>query len=105
MTVSWYSRRDVQAVLLAVVVLLGFGIRIFDLTDPPLDFHPTRQLRSAILARSFYYQWNPAADPVLREKAVNMGNSLEVYEPPSSKDWLPVFISPPVRRSGGCHAS
>ncbi|BCY16203.1 hypothetical protein hrd7_00520 [Leptolinea sp. HRD-7] len=82
MTVSWYSRRDVQAVLLAVVVLLGFGIRIFDLTDPPLDFHPTRQLRSAILARSFYYQWNPAADPVLREKAVNMGNSLEVYEPP-----------------------
>lgn len=78
----WFERRSVRGVMLALVVLLGFGIRIFDLTDPPLDFHPTRQLRSAILARSFYYQWNSAADPVLREKAVSMGNALEVYEPP-----------------------
>ncbi len=82
MTTPWYGRRSFQMALLALVVLLGFGIRVFDLTDPPLDFHPTRQLRSAILARSFYYQWNPAADPALREKAVAMGNSLEVYEPP-----------------------
>jgi hypothetical protein len=81
-SIPWYERRSIQRVLLAFVVLLGFGIRIFDLTDPPLDFHPTRQLRSAILARSFYYQMNPSADPVLREKAVNMGNSLEAYEPP-----------------------
>jgi 4-amino-4-deoxy-L-arabinose transferase-like glycosyltransferase len=77
-----YMRRSVQTILLALVILMGFGIRIFDLTDPPLDFHPTRQLRSAILARSFYYQLNPSADPVMREKAVNMGNSLETYEPP-----------------------
>jgi 4-amino-4-deoxy-L-arabinose transferase-like glycosyltransferase len=76
------GRISFQRVLLVLVILLGFGIRIFDLTDPPLDFHPTRQLRSAILARSFYYQWNPAADPELREKAISMGNSLEVYEPP-----------------------
>src|SRR5512133_1130854 len=81
-TQPWYTRRFIQTILLALVILLGFGIRIFDLTDPPLDFHPTRQLRSAILARSFYYQWNPSADPPLREKAVNMGNSLESYEPP-----------------------
>jgi len=78
----FYKRRFFQGALLAMVILCGFGIRIFDLTDPPLDFHPTRQLRSAILARSFYYEWNPTADPVLRDKAVNMGNSLEVYEPP-----------------------
>lgn len=81
-TAPWYKRITYRQIVLAIVVLLGFGIRIFDLTDPPLDFHPTRQLRSAILARSFYYQWNPSADPVLREKAINMGNSLEVYEPP-----------------------
>ncbi len=82
MTTPWYGRRSFQMALLALVVLLGFGIRVFDLTDPPLDFHPTRQLRSSILARSFYYQWNPSADPLLRDKAATMGNSLEVYEPP-----------------------
>lgn len=78
----WYKRLSIQRLLLAVIVLLGFGIRIFDLTDPPLDFHPTRQLRSAILSRAYYYQWNPSADPILREKAVAMGQSLEMYEPP-----------------------
>ncbi len=71
-----------QRLLLALIFLAGFGIRIYDLTDPPLDFHPTRQLRSAILARSFYYQMDAGADPALRELAVRMGNSLEVYEPP-----------------------
>jgi 4-amino-4-deoxy-L-arabinose transferase-like glycosyltransferase len=71
-----------QRILLLLIFLAGFGIRLYDLTDPPLDFHPTRQLRSAILARSFYYQMDAGADPALREKAVQMGNSLEVYEPP-----------------------
>ncbi len=78
----WYTRRIFQTLILALTILLGFGIRIFDLTDPPLDFHPTRQLRSAILARSFFYQWDADADPKLRETAVNLGNALEVYEPP-----------------------
>lgn len=81
-TTSWYSRRIFQTMILALVILAGFGIRIFDLTDPPLDFHPTRQLRSAILARSLYYQWNPDADPTLRDTAIRLGNALEVYEPP-----------------------
>ncbi|MHC1783418.1 MAG: ArnT family glycosyltransferase [Anaerolineaceae bacterium] len=71
-----------QRILLLLIFLAGFGIRLFDLTDPPLDFHPTRQLRSAILARSIYYQMDAGADPALREKAIQMGNSLEVYEPP-----------------------
>jgi hypothetical protein len=26
------------------LLLIGLGIRLYDLTDPPLDFHPTRQL-------------------------------------------------------------
>ena len=41
---------------------LGFAIRMVDLTDPPLDFHPTRQLRSAIIARSMYYRSLPEAE-------------------------------------------
>ena len=46
-------------VVLGVIFTLGLGIRLYDLTDPPLDFHSTRQLRSAIIARSLYYRSLP----------------------------------------------
>ena len=50
---------------LAVIVLLvgGFFVRMIDLTDQPLDFHATRQLRGAVIARRIYLQLDPAADP------------------------------------------
>ncbi len=38
------SRPVVLWFTLAVIFILGFGIRLYDLTDPPLDFHATRQL-------------------------------------------------------------
>jgi hypothetical protein len=71
-----------QGILLAVALLAGLGIRLYDLKDPPLDFHPTRQLRSAIIARSIYYQINPSADPQKRIESLRIANSMEVYEPP-----------------------
>src|SRR5689334_25127676 len=44
--------------IIAALVILGLGlaIRLYDLTDLPLDFHPTRQLLSALKARGMYYQ-------------------------------------------------
>jgi 4-amino-4-deoxy-L-arabinose transferase-like glycosyltransferase len=41
---------------LILLLVLGLGIRLYDLTDLPLDFHPTRQLLSALKARGIYYQ-------------------------------------------------
>lgn len=41
---------------LLVILILGFAIRLYDLTDLPLDFHPTRQLLSALKARGMYYE-------------------------------------------------
>ncbi|MGZ9223766.1 MAG: ArnT family glycosyltransferase, partial [Anaerolineales bacterium] len=35
------------------------AIRLYDLTDLPLDFHPTRQLVSVIKARGLYYETQP----------------------------------------------
>lgn len=70
-----------QFALLALVFLLGFGIRVYDLKDPPLDFHASRQLRSAIIARGIYYQLNIRADPEIRRTAQELAK-LEVYEPP-----------------------
>jgi hypothetical protein len=47
--------------VLALVILFGaaLAIRLYDLTDLPLDFHPTRQLLSAIKARGLYYETQP----------------------------------------------
>ncbi len=75
------SERLPQAVL-ALVVLLGFAILQYELKDPPLDFHPTRQLRSAILARAVFYRLSPSADSLLRQRAAELAGSLEAYEPP-----------------------
>jgi dolichyl-phosphate-mannose-protein mannosyltransferase len=44
------------AITLLVLFGLGLGIRLYDLTDLPLDFHPTRQLLSALKARGMYLQ-------------------------------------------------
>ncbi len=68
-------------ILLAVLVLLGFSLRMIDLTDPPLDFHPTRQFRGAVVARSIYYQLSPSPDPVIQQQAVSMRNSVSELEP------------------------
>ena len=75
------KQRLAQTMALALVFLLGFGIRIYDLKDPPLDFHPTRQLRSALIARSVYYQIDPTVDAGIRSLAKQLA-ALEVYEPP-----------------------
>jgi hypothetical protein len=54
---SFFGRsRIFLGLVLFGLFALGAGIRLFDLTDQPLDFHPTRQLRSAIIARSLYYR-------------------------------------------------
>jgi len=75
------TRQVLWRVLAILILLLGLGVRLFDLTDPPLDFHPTAQLLSAIVARGMYYQMMPDADPALREAAIQMMNRMEEYEP------------------------
>lgn len=68
-------------ITLAILILLGFGLRMVDLTDPPLDFHPTRQFHGAIVARSIYYELAPSPDPVIQEQAVSMRHSVSELEP------------------------
>lgn len=46
----------VQIAILTILFLGGLAIRIYDITNLPLDFHPTRQLFTAIVARARYYQ-------------------------------------------------
>ena len=60
--------------MVALILILGGAIlRGVDLTDPPLDFHAWRQLRSASIARAIYYEYSPDVDPLLREQAMQLG--------------------------------
>jgi 4-amino-4-deoxy-L-arabinose transferase-like glycosyltransferase len=69
---------------LILLMIFGFGLalRLADLTDPPLDFHPTRQLRAAIIARGMYYQMDGSTDQEQRDAAIDLKDYQEAYEPP-----------------------
>ena len=67
--------------VVAIVLVCGFATRLYDLADPPLDYAPTRQLRSAIIARSIYYDL--ASDTPQREQEIAQTelNTQEKLEP------------------------
>jgi hypothetical protein len=104
--VSFFTRyRYVLPVTLALIFLLGLGVRLYDLTDPPLDFHATRQLRSLLMARGLYHKWfnDPAIPDWQRGIAIEQWESHQIIEPPifetiaaltyrligGEQDWLP----------------
>lgn len=75
-------RKHLPTLLLLVLLLLGLAVRLVDLTDPPLDFHPTRQFRGALIARSIYYDMLPEADPQQQALAAEMRAGFPEFEPP-----------------------
>lgn len=72
---------------LALVFGLGLTIRLYDLTDLPLDFHGTRQLHSALIARGMYYQNLPGIPEWQREMAMQQWKAEGLIEPPFM-EWL-----------------
>ena len=52
----FFSSRASWITALIAILILGFAIRLYDLTDLPLEFHSTRQMLSALKARGMYYQ-------------------------------------------------
>jgi 4-amino-4-deoxy-L-arabinose transferase-like glycosyltransferase len=73
--------RYLKIALVVFLLALGLGLRLYDLTDQPIDFHPTRQLRGALIARGMYYQMLPNVDPATRKLAIDFGNTTGQYEP------------------------
>lgn len=67
--------------VLVILFGLGLGIRLYDLTDLPLDFHATRQLFSAIKARGMYYETLPDAPVKQRQFALQQWDKKAVVEP------------------------
>ncbi|GAB1469253.1 hypothetical protein MASR2M66_01290 [Chloroflexota bacterium] len=68
--------------LFVLLLALGGFLRLLDLTDPPLDFHTSRQLRNSLVAREIYYNALPSATQEQRQLAETFANSVGKYEPP-----------------------
>ena len=79
---SFFGKPWLVNLIVLSIFLLGFGIRVLDLTDLPLDFNPTRQLLSAIKARGMYYQIAGDVPELQREVAVQQWKEAPVLEPP-----------------------
>ncbi len=77
---SFFPSRYLTLILI-LLFGLGLGIRLYQLTNPPLDFHPTRQLLSAIKARGMYYQGRSDVPAVQRQFAVQEWKSKAEIEP------------------------
>jgi hypothetical protein len=68
--------------MLILIFSLGLAARLFDLGDMPLDFHPTRQLHSMLIARGMYYQNLDEVTEWKREMAVGQWKEEGQIEPP-----------------------
>ena len=83
--VWFFGNRISLLITLVIVFIAALGIRMYDLTDLPLDFHPARQLFSAFKARGMYYSMLPESADVpawQRELAIQQGNESAIIEPP-----------------------
>jgi len=79
--VSFFGKPWLVNLIVIMLFVLGFGIRMVDLTDLPLDFHPTRQFLSATKARGMYYQYASDVPEWQREIAVQRWKDADVFEP------------------------
>jgi 4-amino-4-deoxy-L-arabinose transferase-like glycosyltransferase len=70
-----------QRAAIVLIFVIGFFIRLYDLTDPPLDFHEARQLYSAVIARGMYYEMDNTAPEDKRELAIEFWRSIPLLEP------------------------
>ena len=66
--------------LLGLLFALAFGIRVYRISDPPLEFNSSRQYQCALLARYYYYMADQAAPDWQREMA--KAQKPLNYEPP-----------------------
>lgn len=84
--------------VLGIILGCGLGARLYDLKDPPLDYASTRQLRSALLARSKYY--SIAQDPVpwKQDMAQKQGSFSQIE--PEVMEWI---VAITYRVEGGEH--
>lgn len=86
---NFKESKTLYLVLVLILFAAGLAIRLFDLQDAPLDFHSTRQLHSALMARGMYYSISPQADISQSQRALAIRQwQLEGLVEPPLLEWL-----------------
>ena len=75
------SSRPSLAITLFLLFGIALAIRAYDITDLPLDFHPSRQLFSAVKARGMYYETLPDIPQWQRDFAIQEWKTKVTIEP------------------------
>ena len=75
----WRNLANWAAVL--VILTVGVAIRLYDLGDAPLDFHPTRQMHSALIARGMYYRTLDDVPQWQQQRAIHQQQAEGLIEP------------------------
>jgi hypothetical protein len=71
-----------RLLVISVFFITAFGIRIYRITEPPLDFHPTRQYHSALIARGYYFEHLPSTPQWQKDIAIKNRQLVGLIEPP-----------------------
>lgn len=74
------GNRSWRHMIILFIFLVAVGIRIYGIGEPMLGFHPTRNYRSAIIARQMYYAGDNRV-PEWRKKVVKAAAG-QMIEPP-----------------------
>ena len=78
---SFFSTKTARTIALLLVFSFSVAIRLYDLTDLPLDFHSTRQLLSLLKARGMYYETRTDVAPEERAFAIQQWELRASVEP------------------------
>jgi hypothetical protein len=71
-----------RALLLGACIVAALAVRLIHIGAPPLEFHPARQYRGALLARSMYWLSSASVLPWQRAVAEHSLAASEWKEPP-----------------------
>ncbi len=67
---------------MSFLFILAFGIRLYHVNEPPLNFHATRQYRSLIIARGYYFDGSSSIPEWKRQVAAASQQKEGILEPP-----------------------
>jgi hypothetical protein len=96
-----------RVLILSVLFTAAFGIRLYHMNDPPLNFHATRQYRSLIIARGYYFDRVRSIPEWKKQVAHSSQQKQRILEPPilefivsigyrllgGERFWLPKVLS------------
>ena len=55
---------------IVLIFFAALAIRLYDFDDPPLDFHPARQLHSALIARAEFLNHEEISPDLMRNMSM-----------------------------------